>query len=303
MKILKYLRRNAFVPLLALAVCIADPLLAYHNPVIGSDWFAQNDYELIQRDHPEKTWDKVFFGNSIVTSAFIEEESASGYLNCGVDYGTVRDLYEALTKGYMQVSDGGEIVLGLNFLTFMDELDTNKTYIWHKEWYEPYFYFERDRFGPLLTNGVTNLLHGEPFAMRKEEQQRALYYGVKTDAELDETEQKSIERFGMLTLSDFEENFEMLQKLIDWCGERDICLRALWMPWNPKIVQYEPAGAVKARADEIFAANGIESLDWLNALEPQYFYDIGHLNYEEGAPYFTAEIDPWLCGAEEDTNG
>ena len=111
-----------FFSLVVLAALIfADRYFAHTNFISRSNIFVKNDFEITQQDHPEKVWDKVFFGNSVVISAFMEEESSSGYINLGLDYGVVTDLWEMIDKGYINI--GSELVIGLNYLTLYDKLD------------------------------------------------------------------------------------------------------------------------------------------------------------------------------------
>ncbi len=72
----------------------------------------------------------MFFGNSVVISAYMEDESSKGYVNLGLDYGVVTDLWEMIEKKHINI--GSELVIGLNYLTLYDEFETNPTYIWHK---------------------------------------------------------------------------------------------------------------------------------------------------------------------------
>ena len=134
---------------IVLAIAVGDLALTYNNFIVNSDYFVKNDFEITQYKHPEKVWDKVFFGNSVVISAYMEDESSKGYVNLGLDYGVVTDLWEMIEKKHINI--GSELVIGLNYLTLYDEFETNPTYIWHKKLYEPYAYFERDRFYPMIT--------------------------------------------------------------------------------------------------------------------------------------------------------
>ena len=144
---------------IVLAIAVGDLALTYNNFIVNSDYFVKNDFEITQYKHPEKVWDKVFFGNSVVISAYMEDKSSKGYVNLGLDYGVVTDLWEMIEKKHINI--GSELVIGLNYLTLYDEFETNPTYIWHKKLYEPYAYFERDRFYPMITDGFDKLLNGE----------------------------------------------------------------------------------------------------------------------------------------------
>ncbi len=113
-----------------LMLAVGDLALTYNNFIKDSDYFVKNDFEITQNRHPEKIWDKVFFGNSVVISSYIEDQSRSGYINLGLDYGVVTDLWDMLSKRHINI--GSELVIGLNYLTLYDEFETNPTYIWHK---------------------------------------------------------------------------------------------------------------------------------------------------------------------------
>mgnify|MGYP006362216855 CR=1 FL=1 len=62
--------KKAFKILLAVillaAFFTADYYSAHNNFITNSTIFVKNDFEKTQFDHPEKVWDKVFFGNSVV---------------------------------------------------------------------------------------------------------------------------------------------------------------------------------------------------------------------------------------------
>lgn len=297
MKLLKTIRQFWLPLCLVVIMAICDPILAHANPIAYSSSFSLNDFEIVQHDHPEKTWDKVFFGSSIVIAAFDETQSTSGYINLGVDYGTISDLYQMLKQEYIDV--GSEIIVGLNMLSFMDDLDTNPTYIWHKRWYEPYCYFERDRLQPLVTDTVNRLLRGGEYENTIQPRlERSLYSGTQTREELAETEQRSKERFANHPLERFEQNFADLQKLIDLCYTRGIRLRAIWMPWNSAIEFYAPNAEIMRRANGIFEAGGVEVFNWLDILPDDCFFDIGHLNTEIGRPKFTQIFDQYFAETE-----
>ena len=290
----KWIRRNAFLALLALLLAAGELLLSAADPVkyMTSVW--RNDFELIQLEHPDMTFDRAFFGSSVVTASYIEGRNDTGYVNLGVDYGTIRDIAEMLEKGCVTVT--GDLVLGLNDISFLDSLPTNATYPWHRRWYEPYLYFQRDRLSQLLTEGTENLLNGRPFVTaRHPDQQRAVYFGALSDQELRESEAKMLEQFGGLTAADCAENFAALERLAAWCEAHGVRLRAVWMPWNGKVPVYQAARDIMDYANGQMERLGIEVLDLTHQVPEEYFFDIGHLDYETGAPYFTDLIDPWLA--------
>lgn len=290
---MKFLKKNLFVIMLLLVIATSDVFLTYNNFIVLSDYFVKNDFEITQRDHPEKVWDKVFFGNSVVISGYAEEMSESGYINLGLDYGVVTDLWDMIRKRNVKI--GSELVIGLNYLTLYDDFETNPTYIWHKKWYQPYWYFERDRFYPMIANGFSNLLDGKdplPFAYAR--QKKAVYHGMVSDSAMTQKLAEYEEEYFNLPLSAFEENMKALEKVIKYCRRHDIRLRAVWMPWNTKYEMPALLKNVKQQANDIFTEYDIETLDLEKEIPSEYFYDSGHLNYDIGTPRFTERLDKWL---------
>jgi hypothetical protein len=290
---MKFLKNNLFVIIFLLVIIISDLLLTYNNFIAKSDYFVKNDFEITQSKHPERVWDKVFFGNSVVISGFIEEQSTSGYINLGLDYGVVTDLWDMLRKHEINV--GSELVIGLNYLTLYDNFETNPTYIWHKKWYQPYAYFERDRFYPIITDGFSNLLNGKsPLPYKYAEQEKSVYHGmVAEQAMLDKLEEYD-EKYFNLPLSEFSKNMKALEKIIKYCNRHNIRVRAVWMPWNTKYEMPTLLKNVKQKTNDILVKYNIETLDLETEIPSEYFYDSGHLNYDIGAPRFTERLDLWL---------
>lgn len=260
--------------------------------VIESGRFVYNDFEVVRRDHPEKVWDKVFFGNSVVISAYREEESQSGYLNLGLDYGVVTDLWDMIRHKDMQI--GSELVIGLNDLTMYDDFETNPGYPWHQKWYMPYCYFERDRLNTLIEETVKQYLLGEqPKLDAYSTMERPYYYSSLSQAQL---EQKAADsKYIGLPLSDFSENFRALESIFDYCAKKNIRVRVVWMPYNPSYEAPQSTVDVREQTRAICEASGVEFHDMSDALEAACFYDFGHLNYEYGSHVFTKEIEPWLA--------
>lgn len=287
------MKKIAAIIAVVIAIAVGDLALTYNNFIADSDYFVKNDFEITQCKHPEKVWDKVFFGNSVVISSYIEEQSTSGYINLGLDYGVVTDLWEMIEKRHINI--GSELVIGLNYLTLYDEFETNPTYIWHKELYVPYAYFERDRFYPVITDGFDKLLKGQnPLPYKYLPQEKHVYHGAMSDRALADAMARYEEEFFNLPTEKFEKNIEALEKVINYCNENNIRVRAVWMPWNPKYEQPALLGEVRAMADSVFNKYNVEVLDLENELPAEYFYDTGHLNYDVGSPKFTEMIDQWL---------
>lgn len=217
----------------------------------------------------------------------------SGYINLGLDYGVVTDLWEMIEKRHINI--GSELVIGLNYLTLYDEFETNPTYIWHKELYVPYAYFERDRFYPIIENGFNNLRKGQnPLPYKYLPQEKHVYHGAMSDAALADAMERYEEEFFNLPTEKFAKNIDALEKVINYCNENNIRVRAVWMPWNPKYAQPALLGEVRAMADAVFNKYNVEVLDLENELPAEYFYDTGHLNYDVGSLKFTEMIDQWL---------
>lgn len=287
------MRKIAGIIAVVLVLALGDLALTYSNFIKDSDYFVKNDFEITQEHHPEKVWDKVFFGNSVVISSYIEEQSKSGYINLGLDYGVVTDLWEMIEKRHINI--GSELVIGLNYLTLYDEFETNPTYIWHKKLYEPYAYFERDRFYPMITDGFGKLIRREnPLPYKYLPQEKHVYHGALSDLALNDAMTKYEEEFFNQPIEKFGKNLSALEKVLEYCKENNIRVRAVWMPWNPKYEKPALLGEVRAEADSIFIKHNIEAYDLEDAFSPECFYDTGHLNYDVGSPYFTNIMDEWL---------
>lgn len=260
--------------------------------VISSGRFYLNDYEVTRRDHPEEVWDKVFFGNSVVISAYREDISESGYINLGLDYGVVTDLWEMVQKGIVTL--GSELVVGLNDLTLYDRFDTNPSYPWHQKFYEPYSYFARDRLTVLIKEAGRQLLTGDrPAYGVFSDQTKIFYYGAMSQAALEEKLATSV--YEHLPIADFQENMDALAKLADYCAQRGVRLRCVWMPVNPLTTPSDEMNAVRDQAAAVCREKQVEFYSMEDALDAECFYDSGHLNYEYGSYRFTEVIDPWLA--------
>lgn len=292
----KKVKFTGFVFVLLAVWIISDVCLSITDPISKSAYFPKNDFTVTKMQHPEKVWDKVFYGSSVVVNSYVESESESGYYNLGISYGTVSDIYEMIDKNYVNI--GSELVIGLNDVSFVDWLDTNPTYPWHKKWYQHYIYFRRDHISPLLKSAAENVISGRvPFGKAEYENYGKLYvYGALSEEELQKSNESMLERFSNCDVNkDCKQNFSDLEKLIKLCEKKNIRLRAVWMPWNPSVPIYDFAYRVQEKANEIFENNQIEVCDMTNAMEKECFYDIGHMDYGYGAVQFTKKIDSFLC--------
>lgn len=292
MSVWTHWKKYSFLVLLLVVFLLLDFLISqvFSPYLIKSGRFVLNDFELTRRDHPEEVWDKVFFGNSVVISAYREDVSESGYVNLGLDYGVVEDLWEMVDQGIIQI--GSELVVGLSDLTLYDHFETNPTYPWHRAFYEPYCYFQRDRLRLFLEEQLLGMVTGNLSAPAYGDRQKIHYTGSLSQQELEEKVASS--QYTNLPIEDFQDNIDALEKLADYCDRHDIRMRAVWMPLNPSLEISEATRAVYTLAKTTCEAQGMEFLDMEDALEKACFYDIGHLNYEYGAYRFTEVIDPWL---------
>ncbi|MCL2227201.1 MAG: hypothetical protein FWB97_06190 [Oscillospiraceae bacterium] len=281
-----------FLTILIIMFLFLDLYLRTVNPVGHSVFFRKNDFEITVALHETSEFDRVFYGNSAVVSAFRENDSSSGYVELGLLLGTVSDLQAMLERGYVTVSES--IVLGLNIFVLMDDLPTDPSYIWHRRAWEPYLFFYRDRIWNFFTNTFDGFLNGIFSIRRFTNLQKYLYFGSMSDLELDERLADFEERFWGLPLYAFEKNLAALEWLIEFCQTHDIRLRILWMPYNPHSPKPEIYEKVMVEANAIFEAHGVEVKDWTHAFARENFYDTGHFNDEVGAGNFTREIDAWL---------
>jgi len=260
---------------------------------IRSGRFWLNDFELTERAHPEKVWDKVFYGNSVVIAAYREEESNSGYVNLGIDDGTLVDLWEMLDGAHVRI--GSDLVLGLNELTIYDDFPTNPGYIWHKAPFEPYCYFARTRLQKLALDTAKQLLRVEQPSFAYAGQEKSYYYGSVSQAELDaKLASEGYAKYLSLTSSDFDANFEALEKIADRCEKDGVRLRLVFMPVSPAAGQSQSRENAFARLKTFCDSRSLELYDLRDDFDAECFYDIGHMNREYGSHRFTKEIEPWL---------
>lgn len=293
MKFARFLRRGGFIAAVLVIVILADLALSASGFIQKSGFFWLDDFEITQRDHPEEVWERVIFGSSELISAYREDLSGAGYVNLGMDYGTVCDLVEILDGGHITV--GSELVLALGWGAMYDDMDTNPTYEWHRKWYEPYFYFQRDRLSGLVTDDLKALL-GEGEIRRRvwTEQRKAYYYGNMTQEELDERREKLHGLYFDGDLGLYAENLAAMDEVFAFCEENGIRVRVLWLPENP-LVEPEPLDLeLRESCREKCADAGVEFYDMTDALGAECFYDTGHLDYDYGAAVFTEVLDEWL---------
>lgn len=288
-----------FIIGLFIILVVIDKLFSMFDPVASLEVFYKNDFEKTWLSHQdnkeerERIYDKVFFGNSTVIAAYAEEKSISGYVNMGMDYATIKDLLEILEGEFVQITD--ELVLGINYLTFLDTFDTNPSYIWHKKPWEPYLYFHRDRLHNFITEGIKNVLVRESFVTVKyTDLNKYYYYGVLSDKELNEKIEIHGKKYWSISTSEYQENMVALKYIIDYCNQRGVRLRCVWMPWNPYVDKPVNVLEVEEQVNQILEQAGIEVLNLSNNFSRESFHDLGHLNYATGRSKFMGVIDEWL---------
>lgn len=261
-----------------------------------SGYFAPDDFEITKRDHPEAVWDGVIYGSSELISGYREDLSETGYVNLGMDYATIGDLCRILEGGHVQV--GKELILALNWGVMWDELDTDPTYVWHKGPLEPWVYFQRGRLSALIRDDLKALLRGDPLRPASHlADQKETYHGHMTDEQQRARLDKLNELYFFRGAEGFDENAEALHRLLTWCGEQGIRVRAFWLPENPDWDLGQVNRDVFAACVEICAEYGIEVYDMRGTFGADCFYDTGHFEYDEGAPLFTKELDKWILSS------
>lgn len=286
-----FLKKNSFALGLLLAIVVSDLLISWWNPMASSRRFYKNDFTKTLFHHSWSHAGPVFFGNSAVTGAYMEEKSDAHLVEMGLSYGKLTDLKGILKNDLYQVKD--ELVIGIDVHTMLDPLETDPTYQWFKPWYQPYVYTYRDYFRDSGVEFARNLSKGslafEPRWIDKE-----LYPGRKDDAALKLKWDDYDKRFGAMTLKDFQDNLDALQWVLQYADEHELALRVIWMPWNKGYADPPYVASLKDAVNAQLKASNIPTLDLMHTYDPRYFHDLVHLNREEGAPLFTKEVDTWL---------
>ncbi len=251
-------RGGCFLLTLCLLFLGLDVWLTRGEFIEKGECFHHNDFEKTLLAHgSERVCDKIFFGNSVVISSYVEWASDSGYVNFG--------------------------------------MDTNPTYPGHRGSLEPYLYFQRDRLqalGETLWEGFRET--GRLELPRYGEEAKFMYSGQLDEKAMAEKVATHRELYWGLGLEHYGENLAALGEVIRFCRENGIRLRAVWLPWNPTVPMPEGPAGLRQAADKILAEAGIEVLDMEDGLAADCFHDVGHLNMEYGAFVFTEVMDPWL---------
>jgi len=299
MKLFAWLRRNSFVLLLLAVFICSDLAIAYWNPMVTSRRFYKNDFTKTLYHHQWTGHGPVFFGNSAVTGAYIEEQSRSGLIEMGLSYGKLTDLQAILDRQLFHVEQ--ELVVGIDVHTMIDSLETDPTYQWFKPWYQPYVYTYRDYFRDSGTEFVKSLYKGvmdrkpdELFAYVPRWIDKELYPGQIAPDELAKKWDEYDKRFGWMTQQDYKDNLQAVDYMIRYAEEHQLKLRVIWMPWNKgyALPRYMPG--LQEEVNRRLAAHHIPVLNLLQSYDARYFHDLVHLSREGGAPVFTKEVDAWL---------
>ncbi|WP_328803685.1 hypothetical protein [Paenibacillus puerhi] len=295
-----FFHKNSFVLLLLAAFVLSDVLIAYQDPMVTSRRFYKNDFTKTIYHHNGLTQGPVFYGNSAVTGAYIEEESSVRLTEMGLSYGKLTDLKAILEQGRFHVEQ--QLVIGIDVHTMLDIMETDPTYPWFRSWYEPYIYKYRDYFRDSGTEAVKQLYKGivqlDAAELKRYEPRwidKMLYFGHMEQEKMKEKELDYDRKYGWAKLPEYEENLKALDWIIRYCQSQNLPLRVVWMPWNPgyELPRYMPE--LKQTVDSRLKAAGVPTLDLLDSYDPAYFHDLVHLNRQDGAPVFTKEVDAWLA--------
>lgn len=295
-----FIKKNSFILLLLAAFVLSDLLIGLWDPMVTSRRFYKNDFTKTLYHHQWLDNGPVFFGNSAVTGAYIEQESKSKLIEMGLSYGKLTDLKAILEQERFRVE--GQLVIGIDVHTMIDSLETDPTYQWFKPWYQPYVYTYRDYFRDSGTEFVKQLYKGavemnpsELFSYQPRWIDKELYFGRKTDDELRKKWADYDKRFGWMSQHDYKDNLSALSWIITYCQERSLPLRVVWMPWNRsyQLPPYMPG--LQEDVNRRLASAGVPVLNLLTSYDPKYFHDLVHLSRQEGAPVFTKEVDAWLA--------
>lgn len=293
-------RRNSFVLLLLAAFMLLDTSVSLWDPMSTSRRFYKDDFTKTLYHHH---WDRsgpVFFGNSAVTGAYMEDKAQSPLVELGLAYGKLTDLKLILQKHKYDVED--QLVIGIDAHTMLDQLQTDPTYPWFKRWYQPYLYFYRDYFKDSGKELVQNVWAGakrgeldlhtyEPRWIDKE-----LYFGPSKPESLKADWERYEKLFNWMTLDEMRDNLSALDWIIAYTHKQQLPLKVVIMPLNPDPAYPQPGywKPLKEQLGQTLKAANVPVLDLSDSYTADKFHDLVHLNREVGAPQFTREVDVWL---------
>ncbi|NHN33923.1 hypothetical protein [Paenibacillus agricola] len=294
-----FLRKNSFVLLLLATFVLSDVLVSMWDPMATSRRFYKNDFTKTLYHHQWLDHGAVFYGNSSVTGAYIEEQSKSGLIELGLSYGKLTDLKAMLEQQLFHVEN--QLVIAIDVHTMIDSLETDPTYQWFKPWYQPYVYTYRDYMRDSGSEAVRQLYQGmleldssKLFAYEPRWIDKELYFGRKPDDELKKKWDDYEARFGWMSQPDYKDNLQALDWILRYADEHKLPVRVVWMPWNPgfPLPKYMPG--LQADVQSRLSGHQVPVLDLLSTYDPALFHDLVHLSRAEGAPVFTKEVDAWL---------
>ncbi|WP_281882939.1 hypothetical protein [Paenibacillus sp. YYML68] len=299
-KPIQFLRTNSFVLLLLAAFVLSELLISYWDPMVTSRRFYKNDYTKTLYHHGWQTSGPVFYGNSAVTGAYIEEKSASRLIEMGLSYGKLTDLRAILEQGRFHVTD--QLVVGIDVHTMLDFMETDPTYAWLKPVYQPYVYAYRDYFRDSggeafkqLYRGIVELDPQQLLAYEPRWIDKMLYFGHMEPEKMKQKEVDYEKKYGWAKRHDYKDNLAALDWIIRYCDSQQLPLRVVWMPWNPDFALPSYMPELQAEVNARLKTANVPVLDLLSTYEPTYFHDLVHLNRHDGAPRFTKEVDAWLA--------
>jgi hypothetical protein len=292
-----FVKRNSFVLWLLALVVLANAFISWWNPMETSRRFYKDDFTKTLYHHNWSRSGPVFFGNSSVSGAYLEDKSTSHLVEMGLSLGKLTDLKGILSKNLYHVE--GQLVVAIDVHTMIDSLETDPSYPWFKPWYQPYVYTYRDSFRDSGEEFARNLLLEGSLAYKPRWIDKEYYPGRKDDAWLKDKWADYDKRFGSLQLKDFQANLDALQWVIDYAAKQNLPLRVVWMPWNSGYAHPPYIASLKQEVNRKLDTAKVPTLDLMDHYKPQYFHDLVHLNREDGAPLFTKEVDSWLASLKK----
>ncbi|MBE1442306.1 hypothetical protein [Paenibacillus sp. OAS669] len=298
--VIQWIKKNSFVLLLLCAFISTDILFSAWDPMRTSLVFYKDDFNKTLLSHNQVREAPLFYGNSAVAAAFIEQESSLPLVEMGLSYGKIADLQAILKKDLYRPE--GMLIIGIDPHIMLDKLDTDPTYPWFKSYYVPYVYFYRDYMREVLVNSAKsfagNISQGKLGAdLEKVWTDKMLYFGQLPPDKLKEKWEGYERQFGWMSVEkDFVNNLEALIWVLEESERRKLPVGIVWMPVNfsekyPAQSYWEP---LQKRIQTILEAYQVPSLDLRNQYPSQNFHDFVHIERVVGAPKFTQDIKNWL---------
>ncbi|WP_429311178.1 hypothetical protein [Paenibacillus mucilaginosus] len=203
------MKKNHFILILFCAFVVTDVLLSSWDPMRTSPVFYKDDFTKTLLKHNGNRDGKLFFGNSAVAAAYIEERASFPLIEMGLSYGKMTDLQAIMQKDLFRPQE--LLVIGMDPHIMLDHLTTDPTYPWFKEFYEPYMYFYRDCLRQVLENSgksmMNHLKEGNlDLSLEEAWSDKLLYYGHLPSSELTKKWNSYEEQFGSLGEEEFSHN-------------------------------------------------------------------------------------------------